>query len=250
LYPGSHPQDPYLLRGDSSPTNVSSSPERVTAGASTSTGADNCGVLLLHPHDRYEDMGTGRVSSGDRLQDHLYNGGIRNGDGHSDILRVFQWGLTKSVCSLIQRFGRAARDPKLTATCTLVISREYFNITFEDDFQNTNDTQRKMEQNKPDLYKILRAKCLRQGFLNYLGVSSQYVEPAPGKCCSRCSERASLDLDDVFIGTKGLSGCDPAKEAIRQEGVAVRKSPTTDNRTSTGRIADMATAGDKGDVGW
>lgn len=57
----------------------------------------------------------------------------------SDIVRVFQWGLTRSVCSLIQRFGRAARNLKLKATCTLVVSREYFNITSEDDFQNTND---------------------------------------------------------------------------------------------------------------
>jgi helicase-like protein len=141
----------------------------------------------------------------------------------SDIVRVFQWGLTKSVCSLIQRFGRAARNLKLNATCTLVVSREYFNITSEDDFQNTNDTQRKMEQNKPDLYKILRAKCLRQGFLDYLGVSNQYVEPAPGKCCSRCSQRALLD--DVVNGTKGL--CDTVKEAIRKEEVSVKTSQKT-----------------------
>ena len=140
-----------------------------------------------------------------------------------DIVRVFQWGLTKSVCSLIQRFGRAARNPKLTAICTLVVSREYFNITSEDDFQNTNDTQRKMEQNKPDLYKILRARCFRQGFLDYLGVSNQYVEPAPGKCCSRCSKRELLN--DVVIGTKGL--CDPVKDAIRQEQVAVKTSQKT-----------------------
>ena len=40
-----------------------------------------------------------------------------------------------------------------------------------------------------------------------------------------CSERALLD--DVVVGTKGL--CDPAKEAIRQEGIAaaVKKSQKT-----------------------
>ena len=139
-----------------------------------------------------------------------------------NIVRIFQWGLPKSVCGLMHRFGHAVRDPKLTATCTLVVSREYFNITSEDNFQ-ANDTQRKMEQNKPDLYKILRAKCLRQGFLDYLGVSNKYVKPAPGKCCSRCSQRALLD--DVVIGTKGL--CDPIKEAIRQEEAAVREAQKT-----------------------
>ena len=50
----------------------------------------------------------------------------------SNITKVFQWGLPRPLASLIQRFGRAARDRTLTAYCTLVIS-------LDDDFKCTNN---------------------------------------------------------------------------------------------------------------
>jgi hypothetical protein len=139
-----------------------------------------------------------------------------------DITRVFQWGLPRSVASLIQRFGRAARNQSLTACCTLVISKDYYRITGDDDFQCTNGTQKALQSNHEDIYKILRSKCLRQGFLIYLGIGNQYKPPSPGQCCSRCSARD--EITTAIIGSRGL--CDETREAVRRS-VESSKPPHT-----------------------
>jgi helicase-like protein len=129
----------------------------------------------------------------------------------SNITRVYNWGLPRSVSSLIQRFGRAARDGTLTACCTLVISQDYHKITPEDDFECSNNTQRNLKTKRPAIYDILRSKCLRQGFLKYLGVGSEYKSSPSGTCCARCSERDNHPT--AVIGSRGL--CNEAKEAAR-----------------------------------
>lgn len=140
-----------------------------------------------------------------------------------DITRVFQWGPPKSVSSLIQRFGRAARDKNMMACCTLVLSKEYFKIT-DPKFVPTNGTQRKMQQNHPEKYELLRSVCLRKGFLAYLGVADQYKCPAPGECCSHCSIK--INHPTAVRGSRGL--CNPEKEKERILANQANKLPKTD----------------------
>jgi len=142
-----------------------------------------------------------------------------------DIARIFQWSLPKSVSSLIQRFGRAARGTNLPlqACCTLVISQDYYRITCEDEFSPTNDTQRNLAKNRPDLYHILRSKCIRQGFMQYLGVEDQFkpLMPGTGQCCSRCSQ--SDKVPGAIIGIDGL--CNPEKEEERKAAFKIKRPP-------------------------
>jgi hypothetical protein len=140
----------------------------------------------------------------------------------SNITRIFQFGLPRSVASLIQRFGRAARDIALTACCTLVISQDYYKITREDDFVCTNNIQRNLRNKHPAMYDILRSKCLRQGFLEYLGVGSGYKSPPTGMCCVRCSQRDNHPT--AVIGSRGL--CNEIKEAARNA-ILPKKLPLT-----------------------
>ena len=130
----------------------------------------------------------------------------------SNITKVFQWGLPRSLASLIQRFGRAARDGTLTACCTLVISQDYYKITAEDNFKCTNNVQRNLKTKHPAIYDILRSSCLRRGFLEYLGVASGHKCPPAGMCCSRYSQRDNHPV--AVIGSRGL--CNEAKEAARK----------------------------------
>lgn len=129
-----------------------------------------------------------------------------------DIAQVYNWGPPRTIASLIQRFGRGARAPNTSATCTLVLTTSFFKIKPErEGVWKVTKAQEAISAKRQDVWSFLRSDCLRRGILKHLDVESQYKELPPGTCCSRCS--SSCGIDSAIIGRKGLtSSKDPADE--------------------------------------
>jgi superfamily II DNA/RNA helicase len=50
----------------------------------------------------------------------------------SNITRIYNWGLPRSLASMIQRFGRGTRDLSLIAICTLLLPTFACNIAIRE----------------------------------------------------------------------------------------------------------------------
>ena len=112
----------------------------------------------------------------------------------------------------MQRFGRAARDPRMRGIYTMVLSRAFRGISTDENYQPKNKAQRTLKwgQNAA-IYTWLTASCLRCAFLEFW--VHCYVA-----CCARCSElQRESDNNLVFdaIGYEGL--CDIEVEKGRSE---------------------------------
>src|SRR5467141_325148 len=144
-----------------------------------------------------------------------------------DVTGVFQVDIPINLAQVQQRFGRGGRIESLNAICTLILSKAFRGLKPDLEYVPSNQTQRGIKDNKEDVWKWLIYPCLRRAFLEYLNVPHQYPDPppAPGKCCSRCTDqqlRNGIEVTDPVIGFRGL--CDSEMDTARvAKSKAIRK---------------------------
>jgi len=129
-----------------------------------------------------------------------------------DILRVYNWGIPRSLAALIQRFGRGARARGKTAVCTIILPKYCSTLKHRDhperlDIQLQPTTQQpliratrekglsvalqRLKTRSQDLYEFLTHYCLRRAIMEYLnaGNNDEEYEPLADKpCCVGCSQ--------------------------------------------------------------
>ena len=124
----------------------------------------------------------------------------------SDIVRVYNWGIPRSLASLIQRFGRGARDPKLTAICTIILPKycstldphrekhpeapsEPLESNARGPHKGENHSTKALKIRNEDLYNFLHHYCMRRGIMEFLtGSDADYYDTVSVLCCSHCSK--------------------------------------------------------------
>jgi superfamily II DNA helicase RecQ len=52
-----------------------------------------------------------------------------------DIPRAYQVNIPRNIPQLMQRFGRAARDPRMRGICTIVLSKAFRGISAEENYE-------------------------------------------------------------------------------------------------------------------
>lgn len=126
-----------------------------------------------------------------------------------DIIWIFQINPPRNVPQMMQRFGRAGRDPRLKAVCSLVLCKR----TLKDG-------------NRAEVYNRITAHCLRFSFLEFLSVSEQYTALPDGMCCSRCSGRqreSNASLAFPAISYEGICDIEIQKERNNADKAARKK---------------------------
>ena len=140
-----------------------------------------------------------------------------------DVPSVYQINLPRNMAQQIQRFGRGARDERLNAVCTIVLSRSWKKLSCDPSYQPSNKVQRKAQGGpKKELYLWLTAPCLRERFLKFLDVPGQYKPEnfESGRCCSRCTERAiaaETVVEGPIIGYQGIADLELEGQRIATE---------------------------------
>jgi hypothetical protein len=143
-----------------------------------------------------------------------------------DIIWVFQINPPRNLAQLMQRFGRAARDPALRAICTLVLSKHWRGISAEAGYVPKNQVQRGLKWGtRSELYSWITAPCLRKAFLQFLAVPEQFSVFPKGTCCCRCSERDRGE-EPIFpaIGYEGLCNLELETSRIQATKVARKEA--------------------------
>ncbi|KAN0073543.1 P-loop containing nucleoside triphosphate hydrolase protein, partial [Elaphomyces granulatus] len=132
-----------------------------------------------------------------------------------DIDGVYNWGIPRSLSSLIQRFGRGARGKYRTATCTLILPqycKDIIRPPHPESIDVPNDQSPEVQvSHDPDLYDFLDHYCLRKAVMEHLnGVDAEYTAITAGPCCSLCSQARYYNMynqhDANSMGPRGYSG--------------------------------------------
>jgi len=126
-----------------------------------------------------------------------------------DIIRVYNWGVPRSLASIIQRFGRGARDQSLVAICTLLLPTFASNIAIREgsvgaptilsagELRAWKKTElclyNKLSAKNPAVMSFLESRCYRRTIAAYLDDSRPPGELL-GSCCRRCSEREGAEV--------------------------------------------------------
>jgi Helicase conserved C-terminal domain len=122
----------------------------------------------------------------------------------TNIVRIYIWGVPRSLASMIQRFGRGARDQTLVAICTLLLPTFACNIAIREGSVGAPTIlsagelrawkkpelglYNKLSTKNPAVMKFLESGCYRRAIAAYLNDSRSPGELLGG-CCKRCSER-------------------------------------------------------------
>lgn len=151
-----------------------------------------------------------------------------------DVVGIFQVDPPINLAQVQQRFGRGGRIESLSAICTLILSKAFRGLNPDPEYVPPNQVQRGIKESKVDIWKWLVSPCLRRGFLEHLNVPDQYPDPppAPGKCCSRCTERqlqSGIEITDPIIGFQGL--CDLEIDTARLAKFKAIRKEQLKNRT-------------------
>lgn len=166
----------------------------------------------------------------------------------SDILRVYNWGIPRSLAALIQRFGRGARAREKTAVCTIILPKYCSTLRLRDhperlDIESQPTTQQpfsratrekglsvtlqRLKTRSEDLYNLLTHYCLRRAIMEFLnaGNDDREYEPLTEKpCCVGCSQvRFEANFNQYDNRTMGprhyqdLCQKEPVIEAVKRK---------------------------------
>lgn len=127
----------------------------------------------------------------------------------SNITRIYNWGLPRSLASMIQRFGRGARDQSLIAICTLLLPTFACNIAIREgstgaptilsagDLRSWKKSElglyNKLGIKNPAVMNFLESGCYRRAIAAYLDDIRRPGELL-GDCCKRCSDREGAEV--------------------------------------------------------
>lgn len=131
------------------------------------------------------------------------------GINDTGVERIIQWGVKHldNLDTLVQRFGRCARDPNIQGLCMLFTEKIYIGARAQRKTVEKNaDTARSranMEERRAELddavYKFLNTpgsvKCRRRIMLGYFGDPDYHSEPGSlttGPCCDSCGHDDNL----------------------------------------------------------
>ena len=128
-----------------------------------------------------------------------------------DILRVYNWGIPRSLAALIQRFGRGARGRGMAVVCTIILPKYCSTLRRQGhperlDVESQPTTQQLSRANSEkginlnlqclktrsqDLYNFLTHYCLRRAIMEFLNTDNENIEYQPltdKPCCVGCSQ--------------------------------------------------------------
>ena len=112
------------------------------------------------------------------------------GIDNPDICLVIQWRQPDSVCTLMQRAGRAARGTNNTGNFLWLVESWCFGSKDKPE-KKSQSAKKDMERRRalnPVLFKLINTQgCIRRCVLDFFGESMTSYQP-PEPCCSGCSK--------------------------------------------------------------